>query len=1693
MADLSQQVRLQNELNEAIRQRNALLEQQNKLLSNQSDIAGKISQTVANPSSTRRIRDMTNAIRSNNDAIEEGIDHAKELEDALDEAADAAESSSKSFNLLGAGFSALKGIMSGGVALFKNVGSAILNIGASLLKTAFSIISFPFKLFGSLVEMAQQGGGGRPLAEAYEEVRDVFGDLSSGPGKTIISTFKQVRKEGRNLAQSGVSIRNIFGYGREGRAAMLKDLNEIAGAMGDNFHRLESQFASMGSKNIIFQRGLAMSKEEYGELTAIVQSRGQNMEEYLTEFSKTAQQTAGAFGIGVKDMAKGMKELALDVETFGHLGPKAFAPITAYARKLGLEIKAMAGVMDKFSSFEDAQKSSAQLAQAFGMQLDHVAMLKAENPAEVTDMLRESFFKAGLSLQDLNRHQRKYLGDLTNLKGANLEAAFAADKQGLSYASISKNAKKAQKSQKSQKEVLQDLGKGIKRLIQTMSGPKVKGFFDSFVKGFETGILRSKDMRGVFRDIRRGLRQMRHFGIRVGKTFMRVFPGIKDILGGIRDLLRPENFTQFISKLEPALEQFFEHQDFGVLVDKLSEAVGDGFGGSGAAVKRIGQGLEAFLTAASSIIASFLGTVIDKLVVPALNAFGRFMTEVEKSAKKEKGPFAGIKAIVKTLMKKVEDGLGDSKLGAAIMRIIEPFSMLFKGKNNPIGNLLEAYENAAGPTKRVFSQIGKDLADAIIEAIKEAFNNLSITDILMGAGILGFMMNPIGFVGGAVKLGASVTKGLYKGGMAAQAAITGARGAKSQGLMGRMLFGRSKEAAIKSAEKAAQQVAEKTAKGFGHIKGTAAFDKQFVTTYNNSMRTSLRNIENGTSRHLMRNNPFRPVLDAGRRFAQAELPTVLRAGSAAANKGRAMKEFGQRMGSGAMDAMRRGVDVAKNSRAGQGLMNTLAKIPRPTWMKSAGGFAKKIPIIGTFVTGLFATIDAAGAKEGERSSTFLSSVVSSLGFGVFDTDEVHDAFFGSTRKAEQLYEKQGIMLRGKLQEEIDKMVPKLNEFAAKIRQGQADMQRANQDFIDAMADDSKKFTDEEIAAEEAARKAREAHAAKGTTMVEDAKSAAATLANDLTLVRELARRMDDQVEKDSYGDIDMSFKDMSPRVKKMLYMHIAGLKGDINRLGKHQVDDLSDDLVLGPGGTFHIADDYVDEPEKVALLNLEGFAKKLEASRDKQLAEADKFVAGQADFMQKMKESTLKSLLSSATKRGDAKLLGQVKGELKRRAHNLAMFDKDVLELQMRAMSPYADEKAKTAYQVALKKAETKHYKKLTKIEKTVEQKNRESRKKLSDLQLQKRMLKDIKALESIPKQLKQAKKALAGYDLEAIKTQVKNIVKSGNKVIDSVAAGVKEAGGVSQLDAKSKAQMKSLNDIAKTTQDFAGAFKMIDTAAGALRHLVERGLMRGMSSAKLEGKIHDFAIKAVGIREAVVYGLESGLSGSTPTGDGMFDLNTFGALTNIKMIAGEIKAFIAPIQKVTDSAAGVKKAMSGMPTITSKSAILYANRAAAAGRIAGRIAKQFDTETEFTEKLTSPMMGPKLLVASMNLIAVNKVLKNLRGVLRSTKRLSRVNLNKFKDIGVVVNQAVTDLSEVGELVMKEEFKNVKPIVDGLANFGGGKVTVSHNLPNAKINLNVRIDSKRFAKQLVKTPLKVKAVEGDRYISTGAEKTVFAD
>lgn len=725
--DLTRQLELQTSINKMIEARTVALQTQSTQFTKQTNILNGMIRSLENLRETSSDQSsLCENFRNCADAAEAATRRQNELNESLQRSAVNSRKAGAGFKFLMSPLSAIKKLFTGIVRTAGSVVTAIIDITSSLSKLAITILSFPFKVWRGLIDLAQQGSPNIDLLLAYEEVREAFGDLARGPAKDIISGFKEMRKSSHNLAESGVSLRKIYGWGISGLAGALRDLNEIAKAAGESFSRLGEIFREKAAHVIVYQKGLGIAADNLMLMADVATSRGADVDKYLKDFSETAIETAHSFGLGIKDMAKGMSDLTVDIQNFGHLGPKAFAPITVYARKLGIEIKEMAGIMAKFSGFVDTTEAASKMTQTFGMSVDAMKLMAAQNPAEKIEILRESFFATGQDIKDMNYQQRQYMSQLTGLEGKSLEAAFSLNQQGISYENIAKQSEIANKKQMSQKDVMMELGKQIKRLIQTMDGPHVTGFFDAFLKGFETGVMRSRPFRKMIRSIMVGLRQMRYLGIQVGKAFVHAFPGVKTMLGSISDFLSPKRFKAFRREALPAFKELFNTQNFEVFFDKLSGSFRKNFGDAGGQGGKFLQGFKAFFGAMTNLAGKALGKFTEQ--------FLSTMTLIGKMILDPAGTIAALKSGASSVGKTGSSGLVnlltpslEALKGPKGAEFVDVFKKIFSNisdvvweKMKSIGDKVIAIWKDPEFRTRLFNDVAHMIMDALNFAIEYA-------------------------------------------------------------------------------------------------------------------------------------------------------------------------------------------------------------------------------------------------------------------------------------------------------------------------------------------------------------------------------------------------------------------------------------------------------------------------------------------------------------------------------------------------------------------------------------------------------------------------------------------------------------------------------------------------------------------------------------------------------------------------------------------------------------------------------------------------------------------------------------------------------------------------------------------------------------------------------------------------------------
>ncbi|NBP57041.1 hypothetical protein EBU71_11025, partial [bacterium] len=412
------------------------------------------------------------------------------------------------------------------------------------------------------------------------------------------------------LANTGLSVYRTFGN----LAERLKTITELAKALGPLFiNVVQRGLIKSAEATLAFQKGLGLSNEQMKTLARTAIIRGTSIDESLREMSNYAIQLGEAFGMNAMEISRDMAELEGDMKHFGGLSRKELGETVVYAKKLGIEVKSLAGIMDTFDTFDTAAEAAARLNQQFGIQVDAMRLMKAESPAQRLEELRKGLERTGRSFESLDRRSQQYLATTIGMSQEEASLAFAQANRGLSLDQIKKKSAEAEKKQLTQAEALQKLAGSIERLVKS-GGGGVKSLFEAFVDGFQRAIFRSREFRQIMRNIRIMLRQTRIAGMQVGRAFLDMMPGFKGILTSLGDLFNPTRWKNTLNKVVDTFKSFFKdlqtNPEAGLknLFDRLKKAFFDHFDASSGAGMRLIENFK-----------QFFGTIL-KAVVGGLKA-----------------------------------------------------------------------------------------------------------------------------------------------------------------------------------------------------------------------------------------------------------------------------------------------------------------------------------------------------------------------------------------------------------------------------------------------------------------------------------------------------------------------------------------------------------------------------------------------------------------------------------------------------------------------------------------------------------------------------------------------------------------------------------------------------------------------------------------------------------------------------------------------------------------------------------------------------------------------------------------------------------------------------------------------------------------------------------------------------------------
>jgi len=523
--------------------------------------------------------ELTERLNAGADAMKALGKEAEETGDigakAMKQIATSSEAAKKSTSMLGSVFTGIGSTMKTLITTAGGVAKSAFNIGKAFL-------SIPMGIFKNLMNDAAAAAGDTSFLQALEDIRKEFGSFKEGTSKDILGAYTTLNTQLKQV--SGLSVWQVF----DKPADQLKYLHEMASKAGSQILQFGDELSKSAGIIATFDKGMGVGAENMKSMMARATVFGTSLTTQLGEVANYAIQLGKDFGISSKIISKEVSTMIKDVRNFGSLTQKEMTVAAVYTKKLGLEMKELTGLVDKFDNFDKAAESAAQLSQAFGATVDAFKLMNEQDPAKRLDELRKSLAATGKSTENMTRQELHLLAQTSGLSDEAAKLAFSTKNQGLTYDQVNKQANKAELAQIKQADALAKLADNIERVVR--SGGQMHGsFFKMFFAGMEQGVKWSNSYRTAMINVRQALMQTFMAGRQVGKEL-----GDNDAFGfarfmkGFGTTFGPANVNKILHGFTKEIDDNGKKikVSFGGVVGELN-AVIQGKQGIGEALKHI--------------------------------------------------------------------------------------------------------------------------------------------------------------------------------------------------------------------------------------------------------------------------------------------------------------------------------------------------------------------------------------------------------------------------------------------------------------------------------------------------------------------------------------------------------------------------------------------------------------------------------------------------------------------------------------------------------------------------------------------------------------------------------------------------------------------------------------------------------------------------------------------------------------------------------------------------------------------------------------------------------------------------------------------------------------------------------------------------------------------------------------------------
>lgn len=510
-------------------------------------------------------------------------------------------------------------------SITKSLTSVLTGVTKGVFNFAKSLIMMPFELIDWLFDKSRSASD-TSLATAIENVREQFGSLRSESSRTVIDVAKGMGK----LDNTGVSAYKIFGT----VAQRVEAVNKMATSMGATFQVFQKEIMANGEAIMRYNRGLGITDEQMASIASTATRMGKDIAQVQNEMTKQALGMSKAFGVNAKVISRDMAKAMQDLAHFGHLSTKEIAVAATFANKLGVSVDKLTGILDATKTYDNTAEQVSRLNEQFNLNIDAQELMMAENPAAQVAMLQKAFSAAGHDVSKMNRFQREVIKSTGFMSDELLNASLSAKGMSVSYDNMNKQGDKNEQKVMSQTEAMKELADSMKRIVQTAQTVK-GGILSQIIAGFKQGIESSPEFIKLMENMNVILSEAYQLGIRLGKAFVRLFPGMKDIIGGLADMFNPQRYRNMFSAVEEAFKEFEKGgpDSMNRFMKKVEAAFGEFFKAGSPGSERIVKGIQSFGSAIIVAISKLVVWVTDELA-KALPKMFEFLLNPKMSLKK---------------------------------------------------------------------------------------------------------------------------------------------------------------------------------------------------------------------------------------------------------------------------------------------------------------------------------------------------------------------------------------------------------------------------------------------------------------------------------------------------------------------------------------------------------------------------------------------------------------------------------------------------------------------------------------------------------------------------------------------------------------------------------------------------------------------------------------------------------------------------------------------------------------------------------------------------------------------------------------------------------------------------------------------------------------------------------------------------